>query len=108
MSYNTGIEVMDMANPVAVIQAKAAGVAKRSEDVPDEKNPAYMFGMTHSALLVAAVRGEIDINQLVKDELANRGLNWKGEWIGFEDARLLAKCSAVRIKGVLRAVSVPE
>ena len=79
-----------------------------SHPYADDYDPRFMFSMTKTGMLVAAVRGEINIAQLVKDELANRGLNWKGEWIGFEDAKSLAKCSPVRIKGKLRAVSIPE
>ena len=118
-----------MANPVATIQAKAAGVVKRAvvetphqiwtrEDAKatpacgwkssDDDNPAYLFSTTNTSLLVAAVRGEIDVQDLVKQELANRGLDWSGKWIGFAEAKSLAKCFPVRINGELTAVSVPE
>ena len=40
-----------------------------------------------SDLLAAIARGEIDLNHLAKVELASRGLNSNGEWIGFEKAR---------------------
>lgn len=38
-------------------------------------------------LLVAALRGDIDLNALARVELANRGLNREGRWVGFERAR---------------------
>ncbi len=38
-------------------------------------------------LLAAAARGEIDLNRLAREELANRGLDTKGQWVGFEAAR---------------------
>ena len=53
----------------------------------DEKNPNMMFQTIHTDLLVAAVRGKIDLNQLVKAELAGRGLDRDGVWVGFERAK---------------------
>jgi len=75
---------------------------------PDAINPAFMFQTIETTLLVQAVRGEIDINALVRQELANRGLNWSGKWVGFEKAGFLAKCYPTRINGKLVPVSVPE
>ena len=40
-----------------------------------------------TALLVAAVRGELDLNRLARVELASRGLDRDGVWVGFERAR---------------------
>lgn len=42
-----------------------------------------------TALLTAAARGEIDINALAREELANRGLDLNGQWVGFKAARAL-------------------
>lgn len=39
-----------------------------------------------TAVLAAAARGEIDLNHLAKLELACRGLDLNGKWIGFEQA----------------------
>ena len=74
----------------------------------DDYDPRFMFSMIKTGLLVAAVRGEIDVQDLVKKELANRGLDWSGKWIGFAEAKSLAKCFPVRINGKLRAISVPD
>ena len=38
-------------------------------------------------VLVAVARGEIDLNRIAREELANRGLGRNGEWVGFERAR---------------------
>lgn len=38
-------------------------------------------------VLTAAVRGDIDLLRLVRAELAARGVNLDGEWIGFQAAR---------------------
>lgn len=46
-------------------------------------------------ILLAALRGEIDLNELVKQQLVNRGLDANGKWVGFaESARLMADSAA--------------
>jgi len=40
-----------------------------------------------TSVLAAAARGDIDLNQLAREELLKRGVNANGEWIGFEEAR---------------------
>lgn len=40
-------------------------------------------------IIAAVVRGEIDLNQLAAQTLANRGLNLDGQWVGFPAAKLL-------------------
>ena len=62
---------------------------KQNEELSDEKNPAFLFSQTHTELLVKAVKGEIDLLKLVKNELINRGLNGEGQWVGFETAKKL-------------------
>lgn len=37
-------------------------------------------------VLAAAARGEIDLNALARQELASRGLDLSGKWIGFAKA----------------------
>ena len=38
-------------------------------------------------VLAAVARGELDLNQLAREELAARGLDAKGVWIGFDRAK---------------------
>ena len=38
-------------------------------------------------VLVAVSRGELDLNVLAREELASRGLDQNGVWVGFERAR---------------------
>lgn len=38
-------------------------------------------------VLAAVARGEIDLNRIAREELANRGLCLRGEWVGFDKAR---------------------
>ena len=37
-------------------------------------------------VLAAAARGELDLNRLAREELASRGLDAHGLWVGFERA----------------------
>ena len=48
------------------------------------------LGFIQTALakvLGAAARGEIDLNRLAREELAARGLDDKGVWVGFDRAK---------------------
>jgi hypothetical protein len=38
-------------------------------------------------VLAAAARGEIDLNRLAREELASRGLDDHGVWVGFDRAK---------------------
>lgn len=38
-------------------------------------------------VLAAAARGELDLNLLAREELASRGLDANGIWVGFDRAR---------------------
>lgn len=37
-------------------------------------------------VLAAAARGELDLNLLAREELAGRGLDQNGVWVGFDQA----------------------
>ena len=43
--------------------------------------------IAEAKVLAAVARGEIDLNRIAREELANRGLGLNGEWVGFEKAR---------------------
>lgn len=38
-------------------------------------------------VLAAVARGELDLNRLAREELAGRGLDQNGVWVGFDRAR---------------------
>lgn len=38
-------------------------------------------------VLAAVARGEIDLNLIAREELASRGLDYYGRWVGFAKAR---------------------
>ena len=42
-------------------------------------------------VLAAVARGELDLNRLAKEELAARGLDDKGVWVGFDRAKQIHK-----------------
>ena len=56
-------------------------------NISDERNPDHIFSLSDTALLLNAVNGTIDLLQLAKNELAARGLNDGGAWVGFEAAK---------------------
>jgi len=62
--------------------------AARHEDEKshDEENPAYLLSGVWTTLLVQIAKGEVDVEELAKKELANRGLNNNGNWVGFKMA----------------------
>lgn len=53
----------------------------------DEENPGFVFSLTNTKVLVEALQGEFDLVYLVRRELANRGLDSKGKWVGFDEAK---------------------
>ena len=55
-------------------------------NISDSQNPVFIFSMTSTDLLLAAAAGLIDLNQLARKQLANRGLDANGKWVGFDRA----------------------
>lgn len=58
-------------------------------DIPDDKNPSFIFSMTHNDLLLQIAAGKIDAKKLAREGMANRGLGKRGEWVGFGAAAKL-------------------
>lgn len=40
-------------------------------------------------VLAAVARGKIDLNQIAREELASRGLDDQGRWVGFDAAKII-------------------
>ena len=59
------------------------------KELSDDDNPEYLFNGINNSILIAAIKGEIDLVKLAKKEMANRGLGLNGEWIGFKKAEEL-------------------
>lgn len=55
-----------------------------ANETPDALNPAFLFQSTWTELLVKIASGEIDAQELARQELANRGLDLSGQWVGFK------------------------
>jgi len=55
----------------------------------DEQNPRYALQVIHADILASAARGELDLNALARRELASRGLDQNGQWVGFREAERL-------------------
>ena len=55
-------------------------------NIPDDLNPKFLFSTTASTLLVNALNGTINLQDLAAKELANRGLDGHGKWVGFDRA----------------------
>ena len=62
---------------------------QKYDNRPDETNPKFMFSLTANQLLAEALRGEFVTEYLIKRELANRGLDQDGKWVGFDKAKKL-------------------
>jgi hypothetical protein len=70
-----------------------AAMPPKPAEMHDEENPAYLYSTVWTSLLVKIARGEVDANYMAKVELANRGLDERGVWVGFAKAK--------RIHGIL-------
>ena len=53
----------------------------------DEQNPNFIFSTTNTELLLKVVNRDVDIIEIAKKELADRGMGRHGQWIGFSDAK---------------------
>ncbi len=53
----------------------------------DETSPDFLYSTTATALLLAIEAGLIDPVRLARAELAGRGLDANGDWVGFDRAR---------------------
>ncbi|MBK8285763.1 MAG: hypothetical protein IPK97_13350 [Ahniella sp.] len=53
----------------------------------DDTNPDFLYSTTATALLLAVEAGLIDPVSLARAELAGRGLDANGDWVGFAGAR---------------------
>ena len=86
-----GIEMQSQMNQSEARQMSEA-TRKRLEqqladpNISDSQNPVFIFSMTSTDLLLAAAAGLIDLNQLARKQLANRGLDANGKWVGFDRA----------------------
>lgn len=57
-----------------------------TKELNDELDPTMLFRTTWNDLLCKIASGEIDPVKLAKKELASRGLDASGIWVGFDEA----------------------
>lgn len=63
----------------------------KKEEITNTQNPAYLFQTFSADILCAIVNSEINPVELARNELAARGLDRSGKWVGFEQAEKIAK-----------------
>ena len=51
--------------------------------ISDDLNPIFILSLTATELLSKIAKGEINLQELAKRELENRGKNINGQWAGF-------------------------
>ncbi len=49
----------------------------------DDRNPEFLFQGVVTELLVKALKGEIDLQELAREEVTTRHLDESGKWVGF-------------------------
>lgn len=62
-------------------------IASLTGEIADENNPLFAFSTMSTELLTAFAKRNYDIDFFLRNELANRGLNINGQWIGFKAAK---------------------
>ena len=82
---------LEMGGELTKIGMEKLKLSSDFESRPDDLNPRYIFSLTATALLVEALRGDFDLKQLIRRELANRGQDDKGNWVGFDKADQIHK-----------------
>ena len=55
-----------------------------SKFAEDGLNPHFIFSDTDTDILLEIVSGDLNIIDLAKDALINRGVNKEGKWVGFD------------------------
>ncbi len=88
MTQNTPKEVGPRASPEPgrMIEVARRGIQRELASGRDETNPEFLFQCTRVELVLAIADGLIDPVALARRELASRGLDQNGVWVGFEEA----------------------
>jgi hypothetical protein len=60
--------------------------AAKDGSLPEDENPLLLFSKTSTNLLVKLLGKDMNLATLVRIQLRERGVNDKGQWIGFEKA----------------------
>ena len=60
---------------------------KTINELPDDFNPEYAFQTLPTDLISRFAKGEYDADYFLRSELASRGVDINGVWIGFDKAK---------------------
>lgn len=77
--------------------SRTFGRANREQGAPRatikraKENAGAHMGMMNTDSLVSIIKGEYDINNALRHELAGRGVNPTGKWVGFDKAKAIFK-----------------
>lgn len=63
----------------------------KEQDHSKEQRMEWALQVIDIDLLIAAANGELDIQEAIAKNMANRGRNKKGDWVGFEAAKKIWK-----------------
>jgi hypothetical protein len=69
-------------------QIEKLNQAAMTGEISDDNNPLFAFSTMSTELLTAFAKSKYDIDYFLRNELAQRGLNINGQWIGFKNAKL--------------------
>jgi hypothetical protein len=78
-------------NKKAMKEKRKASDLQKYADRSDDLNPQFIFSLTSTQVLCEVLTGEFDLDYCARRELANRGVDGNGQWIGFEQAKKLHK-----------------
>ena len=69
------------------MKTKAAGKKSGYVEgaISDDLNPLFILSGVFTQLLTRVANGEVDCQALAKLELANRGLDLNGKWVGYNN-----------------------
>jgi len=73
--------------PDATTPPQADSNRDKWDYLSDDENPKYALWRISSKELGNAAKGKTDLRQAAKEELANRGVDEHGEWLGFDKAK---------------------
>jgi hypothetical protein len=68
-------------------QGKKVNINIPVKELSDDNNPLFTFSTMSTELLTAFAKGKYDLDFYLRSEIAKRGLNINGQWIGFANAK---------------------
>ncbi len=66
-------------------------LASNFDSRPDDLNPKFIFSQVPTIILLEALNEGFDLKGFIRAELANRGQDAEGNWVGFDEAAKIHK-----------------